>query len=66
MEWISVKEKLPEKDTKVLYASVYGNIYMGHLETGTGNEFFWTHYYFIEDFKITHWMPLPKPPDLIC
>lgn len=60
-EWISVKDRLPENDTRVL---VYLNIEKLDAYTYTifdtdrmldGKWIRWNTY-------ITHWMPLPQPP----
>lgn len=61
MDWISVKDKLPEKDISVL---TFDGTYINVME-----------YWYDEDGKqvwfnppsppsdnITHWMPLPNPP----
>jgi len=61
MEWISVKERLPEKEQDVLFFD-RGKVYSG--------------YYYFEKFcpypcddcfkskqsKVTHWIPWPKAP----
>jgi hypothetical protein len=59
MEWISVKDKLPENASDVLVTdgdaqmvAFYGKLkklWIFHVD-------FWHH----ED--VTHWMPLPEPP----
>lgn len=62
MEWISVKDRLPEKEIDVLvYNGVafsvsaliykYGND--GWHERGDGYDYGY----------VTHWMPLPKSPE---
>ncbi len=64
MEWISVKDRLPEEDSKILVFEGYGiflasyefNEYqkkMFFYEYSTG-KMFWDH--------VTHWMPLPELP----
>ena len=66
MEWISVKDKLPEKSGAVLVHSASGWMETVHYSA--------THKLFnaydhnekaeVEKYAIecTHWMPLPEPP----
>lgn len=63
MEWISVKDKLPEKEKNVLYCDIETEIYLGMLIDGMDKEIYWSHYDYLEDHDITHWMPLPNPPE---
>ena len=56
-EWISVKDRLPEKDEIVIICTDENFIYAGEL---VGDTWFldndsWT-------ATVTHWMPLPQPP----
>ena len=56
-EWISVKDRLPEKDEIVIICTDKNFIYAGEL---IGDTWFldndsWT-------ATVTHWMPLPQPP----
>lgn len=54
-EWISVKDRLPNENTRVLVYAKQGS-YM-NLRTDyicNGRWFF--------SMMVTHWMPLPKPP----
>lgn len=59
MNWISVKERMPKDEEKVLIFAD-GEI---HLMTYNAN---WQDFTGIEDCfeesKIKHWMPLPEPP----
>ena len=57
-EWISVEDRLPEKDGKYIVCTARGSVYctrfkaygkIGNFQTDIN-----TH--------ITHWMPLPEPP----
>ena len=55
-EWISIKDRLPEKSCKVLVST---------NQSGVGDmwfskEFGW--HLLKNDAKVTHWMPLPEPP----
>ena len=73
MDWISVKDKLPELDQDVLLYDDWqtdkkGDMRVGHLseyttrKTSSGIDHFcdWGGTEFA--FNITHWMPLPEPP----
>lgn len=66
MEWISVKDRLPEEySTNLVWApeyhdepfvSIYKNKRFEDIEFRSDDEF-----RIIKEF-VTHWMPLPKPP----
>lgn len=65
-EWISVDDRLPELYIDVLAFSVYGEFDgapLKRIEKGSYGGMFWTdsHGYDIE--TVTHWMPLPLPPE---
>ena len=75
MEWISVKDKLPENDDDVLVYDYRDGIGLGCFEkkevTGyfeSDGSFFETNdgwdvnYSWARHMGPTHWMPLPKPP----
>ena len=59
-EWISVKDRLPEKGQGVLCfcAGNLANFYMW-----TGEEWEDSYGYYEYDDIISHWMPLPEPPE---
>lgn len=60
-EWISVKDRLPEKKGRYLICDHKGNIhilnhcnfYASPFGVSETNEWY---------FGVTHWMPLPEPP----
>ena len=58
-EWVSVEDRLPENNEKVLFTRVgeeavfYGTYSYGHFRLHSP----YFHYY----SNITHWMPLPEP-----
>ncbi len=57
--WISVEERLPEHMDDVL-------VWVGGLaEVGCHDENndCWELYTYVGDGSVTHWMPLPKPPE---
>ena len=59
-EWISVKDRLPEKFHSVLAARKIGDWFgidiesIGATDKWSGDVF--------TDHEVTHWMPLPQPP----
>ena len=62
-EWVSVEDELPEKNTQVLMWSARWKI----AEAGSYyNQHFWVYSEIGDGYiadNITHWMPLPAPPD---
>ena len=62
-EWVSVEERLPENNAQVLMWSAKWKI----AEAGSYyNQDFWVYSEIGDGYiadKITHWMPLPAPPD---
>ena len=59
LKWISVKERLPEKSGKYIVCTRKKAVYC------TAFRFFHGKGYFATDTNthITHWMPLPEPPE---
>ena len=64
--WISVTERLPEKDKDVLVYAITkfiggSKIAIDKLEEGECHPIWlYTHGW----FEVTHWMPLPEPPEV--
>ena len=65
MEWISVKERLPEDEQEVLYfcsigieKGKYKNCCFMLLGIDAFSHFTWIK----ERYAVTHWQPLPDPP----
>lgn len=63
-QWISVKDRLPEKEQRVLvFYKVIGEKNRIHNDVIATN---WRKsngdFIPFEDYEITHWMPLPEPP----
>lgn len=58
MEWISVKDRLPEKRKDVLccFNGIRKMVEISWMDS--------TRCFLYEDIygKVTHWMPLPEPP----
>ena len=77
MEWISVKDRLPDNKGRYLVYEVwtYGNIietvswtpkYNGFEEHLKGKAIWYNYDSEYGDFEVgdvTHWMPLPEPPN---
>ena len=57
-EWISVKERLPDIETWVLVHCVNGKI-TSDLRIAPFGKFMISPVY----GEVTHWMPLPEPPE---
>ena len=57
VEWVSLYERLPDRAGKYLVATFDGRVVIGNLVDyyQDGNLSF-------DDYRVTHWMPLPKPP----
>ena len=57
-EWISVKDRMPDTNTRVL-AFAYGQVQFGEWD---GNQLWFGDEYSWQPEYVTHWMPLPQPP----
>lgn len=55
--WISVNERLPEREGKYLVFTTRGTVLIGSYFSyySTGDPTF--------DYWVTHWMPIPHPPN---
>jgi len=61
MEWISIKDRLPENQSTVLvYANGYDTQY---FEDNGFYDFKICYKYDSKTENVTHWMPLPIPPE---
>ena len=68
MEWVSVKDRLPEEDENeyILFTDrqsvFFGRYYYRNCHK---KECLWKpeNGYIHQSSEITHWMPLPKPPE---
>jgi len=71
-EWISVEERLPEQRINqntldfeyVLCATTFGDVrpYKYGSRIGQGEAHFWNGAGYVDAY-VTHWMPLPEPPE---
>lgn len=60
--WISVKERMPEVKTDVLAIDSVGDYFLAAVDQSDGKT--WRDEWFaVIEFPITHWMPLPEPPE---
>ena len=59
MDWINVKDKLPEKGERVIFTN---GIFVGEGYLNVNGK--WRRYmdvpYNVDIFNVTHWMPMPK------
>ena len=69
--WVSVKDRLPENEEMVVcYTPCDGYMFIGFHRTHVSANYNWSAWYIITAMrstkkitkKVTHWMPLPKPP----
>jgi len=61
MEWISVKNKTPEEGKDVLVSDGFPKYEIAAYRTFNNGQFFVCGSYTLSG--VTHWMPLPKPPE---
>ena len=70
--WISVEERLPQNNQLVLaYTPCDGYMFVGYYLEGRTSRYAWSEWYIVTAMrstrkmkkKVTHWMPLPQPPD---
>ena len=62
-EWISVKDRLPEKDVRVLVWMNDNEEGYTQMDTDRWNCTMEQGYHWVRWGKnVTHWMPLPQPP----
>lgn len=59
-QWISVRDELPKEEGKYIVCTEKGSVYCTRFSKGCGCEGI-----FKTDMNthITHWMPLPEPPE---
>lgn len=60
-EWISVEERLPEKNGYYLVYTMYGYIEVERYKTWDDDDLDGGYWWEFEGL-VTHWMPLPEPP----
>lgn len=68
MSWISVNDRMPEECTSVLVCDAYRvcaderEPHIAYFDKGDWVSLAWWDYSQYAFPKVTHWMPLPKPP----
>lgn len=60
-QWISVEDRLPEPDTDVLARRAIGMDVECYHKEASG---YWSWDEYSGKWKVTHWMPLPTPPEV--
>lgn len=61
-DWISVKDRLPKAEEKVLaYEAAFDSMSIAFRLPDTENYINDGDFYTLD--AVTHWMPLPKPPE---
>ena len=60
--WISVEDRLPKRQENVLVASKHGFVCIASLTNNHSNNKFYDGDSLAIN-SITHWMPLPEPPN---
>ena len=58
--WIPVSERLPENGNTLLFLTKYDGVRMGHLMVDGWQT---NNYINFSRTAVTHWMPLPQPPE---
>lgn len=67
MEWISVKDRLPEPGFYLVYCPEYTNYEMPMIAQFIEGKGFWDFDSWNDNScnqETTHWMPLPEPPEI--
>lgn len=60
-EWISIKDELPQEDFMVIAASD-DDVFATHFRCGFVDGDYWFDIERQRGIEVTHWMPLPEPP----
>ena len=61
-KWISVKDKLPETESRFLVVRYDGVTKTSFIDILWFDKGTWWNRIFGGEYAVTHWMPLPEPP----
>ena len=59
-KWVSVKDRLPDKESMLCLVISNGDLYVSHWHWSGGGPWFFTDGEY--DCNVTHWMKVPEPP----
>lgn len=59
-KWVSVKDRLPDKESMLCLVISDGDLYVSHWHWGGGGAWFFTDGEY--DCNVTHWMKVPELP----
>ena len=60
-KWVSVKDRLPDKESMLCLVISDGDLYVSHWHWSGGGAWFFTDGEC--DCNVTHWMKVPEPPE---
>lgn len=63
-EWVSVKDRLPEKGTEFLACLDCGRVYLLSRSRYQNCYYRNARPFYLDEAGVTHWMPLPSPPEV--
>jgi len=65
-KWISINEKLPEKEKDILICNDEGKVQFGIYSCDVYDDKFFTTNFeqYLLPGNVTHWMDLPSPPEM--
>lgn len=61
LEWVSVKDRLPDKETMLCLVKSDGDLHVSHWHWGGGGPWFYTDGEY--DCNVTHWTKAPELPE---
>lgn len=61
MKWVSIKDRLPDKESMLCLVISDGDLYVSHWHWSDGGAWFFTDGEC--DCNVTHWAEAPEPPE---